>query len=347
MHLTSGSAANVPYVLIVAPQNTNTDGTRLRQLEKISQGGREKIADISHYSTLFGVDDSTLALVNTFTNEIRLLVIDRKSLKIISNLEIYGVTPSQRQQTVESLVAIQSKNFSVYFPTFDPEQRFGFAEVNWKTGMVRQFPKTSLKGIGDIVHLVSLPSGFAVSGFGNTVALFDTDTQKQVSLMQEKGDDYSWASRRMYFVPSVGLMEYYNGQHLQLTDTNLLPVTEGAKRFPSPEIQSKIFVRSIQGKLFLIWGENTRPKDPQSVTTTITEIVIFDLDSKKEILRKPLGGSFSEYIQPNQDGTRIYFIEQKTGEIFYLDRESQTISSFAKTGVKADVHSYAVMVDAN
>lgn len=292
------------------------------------------------------MDDSTLALVDSSTNGHRLLVIDRQTSAIIANTTITGVTPGARKQPVENLVAVQSKNFAVYFPTYDDQHGFGFAEVNWKTGKARQFPPVT-KGVGDTVDLISLPSGFAVSGFRNSIALFDAVTQKQILILKEKGDDYSWQYRRMYFVPTIGLMEYYQGEHLQLTDTNLSAATVNPKRFPSSEVKSKIFVRTIHQKPCLIWGENKEPKIPQTPQTTITEIVIFDLESKKEVLRKPLGGSFLEYIQPNQTGTRIYFIKQQTGEIFCLDRESQAISSFAKTGGPIFPDWSCAMVDAN
>jgi hypothetical protein len=252
-------------------------------------------------------------------------------------------------QPVENLVAVQSKNFAVYFPTFDYDglRGFGFAEVNWKTGKSRQFSASSLKGIGDTVHLISIPSGFAVSSFHNTIALYDATTQKKVLMLQEKGDDYSWQFRRMYYVPTIGLMEYYDGEHRQLTDTNLSMVITNAEHFPSAEVKSKVFVRSINGKPFLIWGENKGSQAPPRPETTITEIVVFDIGSKKEVLRKPLGGSFSEEIRPNQNGTRIYFTQPLTGEIFCLDRESQTISSFAKTGLQGFNRRASTIVDAN
>ena len=348
LSLTSSHATSAPYVLIVAPQDIPEPGAGNRQLVKISPEGRIKIADVS-YATLFGMDDSTLAFVNSFTNENRLLVIDRQSPKIISNTTITEVMPNRRHQSVENLVAVQSKNSAVYFPIFDygGHHGFGFAEVNWKTGRVRQFPAAPPKGFGDTLNLISLPSGFAVSSFGNMISLFHTETKKQILKLPEKGDDYSWITRRMYYAPTIGLMEYYQGEHLQLTDTNLSAITLNPERFPSSEVKSKIFVRTIHRKPCLVWGENKAPKIPQTSQTTVTDLVFYDVESKKEMLRKSLGGSFSEYILPNQIGTRVYFIRQQTGEICCLDRESQTISPFAKSGVKAVLHSYSVMVDAN
>ncbi len=346
--LTSRGAPRGQHVLLVAPQDITRSGIGARQLVNFSPEGRTNIADISTH-TLFGTDDSTVVLVDSSTKANRLLVIDRESLKVIANTAINGVRPDLRMQSIEEFVAVHSKNFTAYFPTFDYEghRGFGFAEVNWKTGKVRQFPASSLEGIGDPVHLISLPSGFAVSGFGNTIGLFDAGTRSQVLLVHEKGDDYSWITRRMYYAPKTGLMEYYDGQHLQLTDTRLSPVTANPERFPGPEAKSKIFVRTMHGNPCLIWGENEEPKNPAMLPTTISEIVIFDLDTKKEVLRRPLGGSFSQYIQPNESGSRIYFIDQQTGEIFCLDAESQTIRAFARTGVKSVLHSEPVMVEAN
>jgi hypothetical protein len=346
--LTLSHAATTPYVLIVAPQDTARPGVGNRQLVKFSAEGRRVIADQSGYTTMFGMDDSTLVLVNSFTNENRLLVVDRQSLKIVSDRTLTGVSPGQRMQSVEELIAVHSKSSTVYLQTLDDKghRGFGFAEVNWKTGKVRQFPESSPREFGDIVHLISLPAGFAVSNFRNSITLFDATTQKHLKL-QEQGDDYSWMKRRMYYVPTIGLMEYYEGEHRQLTDTNLSEVPVNPQRFPGPEVQSKIFVRNINGKPCLIWGENKEPDPTRNYQTTVTEIVFYDLESKKEVWRKALGGNFSEYIQPNQTGTRVYVIAPQTGEIFCLNRESQTMSSFARTGVKAGSHSYAVVVDAN
>lgn len=129
-------------------------------------------------------------------------------------------------------------------------------------------------------------------------------------------------------------MEYYKGKHRQLTDTNLSTNVANAKEFPSSDMTSKIFVRLTNGKPFLIWGENKEPKPLNVPPTGMTEIVIVDPASGKEVLRKPLGAGFSEHFQPNQAGTRIYFIRRDTGEIFCLDRETQAINSFAKTGLQ-------------
>jgi hypothetical protein len=297
---------------------------------------------------VFGTDDSTLVLVNLFTDENRLLVIDRQSLKIVSDRKLSGISPGHRMQSVEDLVAVHSKNSTAYLQTLDSEghRGFGFAELNWKTGKVREFRASSPKEFGDIVHLISLPAGFAVGNFRNSITLFDATTQKHLKL-QEQGDDYSWMKRRMYYVPTIGLMEYYKGEHRQLTDTNLSEVTVNPQRFPGAEVQSKIFVRNMDGKPCLIWGENKEPDPTRNYQTTITEVIFYDPELKKEVWRKALGGNFSEYIQPNQTGTRVYVIAPQTGEIFCLDRETQTMSSFARTGVKAGSHSYAVMVDAN
>jgi len=65
----------------------------------------------------------------------------------------------------------------------------------------------------------------------------------------------------------------------------------------------------------------------------MNEIVIFDPLSKKTIQRIPLGKAFSESCEPNLDGTRIYFAKRETGDIFCLDRGTQTVTLFAKTGL--------------
>lgn len=153
----------------------------------------------------------------------------------------------------------------------------------------------------------------------------------------------------MYYVPTIGLMDYYSGEHRQLTDTNLLAATTNAEHFPGAElgIDTKVFVRNKDGKPFLICGEKKGTEDPTMSATTIDEIVVFDVGSKKEVLRKPLGGSFSENIMPNQNGTRVYFIQPQTEDIFYLDCESQTISFFARTSIRGDNLNISTIVDVN
>ncbi len=108
--------------------------------------------------------------------------------------------------------------------------------------------------------------------------------------------------------------------------------SHGAKRFASADAISKVFVREIGGKPSLIWGENKELMPAAMAAHTITEIVMVDAATGKEFLRKPLGGNFSSQIQPDRTGGRVYFMDPANGEIFYLDRETQTINSFAKTG---------------
>jgi hypothetical protein len=351
--LASTYAIGAPSVLVIAPPSTNSQ-TATWKLMTCSEAGSKRIADLSQ-NTLFGSDDSVVALVELSDDSAkpnRLLVIDRQTFAIITNITIIGGdSPPGRMLQVENLVSVQSTNYTVYFPTYDyvGHHGFGFAEINWKTGKVRQFPASRPQDnlAGDIVCLISIPSGFAVSGFLNTIDLYDATTQKKVLMLREEGNDYSWQFRRMYYVPTIGLMEYYDGEHRQLTDTNLLAATTNAEHFPSEKFESEVFVRNKDGKPFLIWGENKGKQDPRMPETTINEIVVFDVGLKKEVLRKPLGGSFSENILPNQNGTRIYFTQSQTGEIFYLDCESQTISSFARTSLQGYNRWDPTIVDAN
>ena len=131
-----------------------------------------------------------------------------------------------------------------------------------------------------------------------------------------------------------------------MTDTNLSEVTVNPQRFPGAEVQSKIFVRNMDGKPCLIWGENKEPDPTRNYQTTITEVIFYDPELKKKCGARRSAATFrntSSLIRLEQGFSQC----TQTGEIFCLDRETQTMSSFARTGVKAGSHSYAVMVDAN
>lgn len=77
----------------------------------------------------------------------------------------------------------------------------------------------------------------------------------------------------------------------------------------------------------MIWGETTKTNSQNS----ISEIVIFDLKAKKELLRQALGTDFELGWLADSLGKNIYFFK-RPGEIFSLNVESQKLTFFAKFG---------------
>lgn len=199
--LTSSYSIGAPSVLVVAWPSTNSQTTAWKlglNLMRCSADGSKRIADLSHH-ILFGSDDSVVALVEIPDDSAkpnRLLVIDRQTFAIITNITITGEDSlGERELPVENLLAVQSTNYAVYFPTFDNDfghQGFSFAEVSWKTGKVRQFPASRSRDhlAGDISDLISIPSGFAVmNGIIGTIDLYDATTQKKFLTLHTKGDE--------------------------------------------------------------------------------------------------------------------------------------------------------------
>ena len=334
MPLASSAASSEPGVLAIAPPDTNSS-TAARKLVNISPGGSKEIAELSGH-VIFGTDEDSAAFLELDGRGSaggRLLVIDRKTHTVIADTNLPGVHSIPLKVLTADQAAVRTQGATVVVQIVD-EHGFGFIEVNWKTGKVIRMPDDPK---GYPVAWIPLPSGFVVSTFDETAA-FDASTHDPIVRISGRGDHSDWrvrqalGRRQVYYVPTIGLMEYYNGLHLQLTDANLSTNMANPERFSSARIIGKIFVTDSPGKPLLIWGENTGPQDAHVPQNTINEIVFFDPGSKQEVLRKPLGNNFSENFRPNQAGTRVYFNKPDQGEIFCLDRTNQTISSFAKTG---------------
>jgi hypothetical protein len=314
---------------------------------RFSSEGRKKLAEFSGY-VYYGSDENVtafLGVVGIREAGLRLLVVDRKSSAIIADKNLpkpEGLFPEETKSLIVDWLTVRSKDSSVYFDTF--HNGFGIGEANWKTEKVRQFPFAPPEGKLAELFLVSYPPGLFVEAFtGTTRVLYDTGTQKKVFARPDPQDSETWQRSFRYFVPTIGLMEYAHGEHLQLTDTNLSMPVANPLRFPSAVIITRIYARVLDGKPYLIWGEYDPPIPHPREQATISEVVIFDPALKKEALRKPLGAGMSRSFQPNQTGTRIYFLKPENMEIFCFDRPSQTISSFAKTGIKHGLY----IVDGN
>ncbi|EEF59155.1 hypothetical protein [Pedosphaera parvula] len=324
-------ADSAPRILVIAPPATNHDSSALN-VSSFSADGRQEIAELRGQGW-YGIDEDSAAFLQIngpHSAGARLLVINRKTLDIIADKTLHDIHPGLLKATIADQLAVHSQTATVVFQVVDA-QGFGFIEAKWKIGATPRLPGDRL---GYPVAWLPIPSGVVVSTFHQTAA-YDASTHKQVLLLDRRGDDSIRGQRQVYYLPTLGLMEYYNGTHLQFTDTNLSTAIPNPEHFPTTKITGKIFVRNTDGKPFLIWGENKELNNPRTPPTGITEIVIFDPISKKELLRQPLGHNFSADFQPDQTGMNIYFIEPKSGKIFCLNWKTQTISPFANTGLQS------------
>jgi len=277
-------------------------------------------------------------------------------------------TQEMMMTPLSRLLVVDSNISEVCFPTFDFQHldSFGFVNANWKTGTAQthQNPYDILKLSDDFVPI---PMGFAISFLDKTkqtskltAALFNITTQgmRLVPLPDVYGKSFGF--RQIIFLPTVGLIEYSQEsvsystnavpttnlvnttetpvtvvrrnvvEHVQpaffrLTDVALSTNLVSSAAIPTSNVNSEIVVRPVDGKPCLIWGENS---DPKSRFGVISDIVIFDWNSKRELLRKSLETSTSSF-QPNADGSKIYFIDLKDGKINCLDVKSQTIARFS------------------
>jgi hypothetical protein len=333
--LGAGAAGGEPGVLVIDPRSTNRPADTTRKLVDFTAEGPKEIAELNGH-VIFGADEDSAAFLMLDGHRPeggRLVVVDRKTLAVIADTNLPGVHSISLKVLTAEQAGVWSKGAMVVCQIVD-EHGFGFIQVNWKTGSVVRRPNEPK---GYPVQWTPIPSGYAVSTFDATAA-YDGLTHKELALLSGRGDPSDWrireqrGGRQVYFVPGMGLMEYYYGTNVQLTDANLSTALANPVQFSSAQVRGKVFVADAQGKPLLIWGENKEPKGPGAGKNTITEIVIFDPVAKKEVLRRPLGGSFPENFRPNQDGTKIYLIKPENEEIFCLDLTNQAISSFAMTG---------------
>jgi hypothetical protein len=297
-----------------------------------------------------------------------LLIIDTMASVIITNLDLNGIVPVPMRAPLGQYMAVDAKNSEAYIPTFDHQapNSFGFAEANWKTRML-QIHTNSYKDLSLPYAVITIPSGFGMSFLDHkedtprlTAALFDaaTQTHRLVPLIYTYGK--SSGIGQMLFLPTVGLIQYSldvitrstnaalsanlaspnrtrvptagmeiaEHRHpalFQLTDSALSTNGLIPAEIPVSAIASEIFARTSDGKPCLVWGEKA---DPESQDSAVSDIVIFDWNSKRELLRKDIGTSTTTF-QPSADGSRVYFLDSKDGMIKFLDVKSRNINPFS------------------
>jgi len=325
-----------------------------RRLVSVTQSDHKNIADLNS-KLLVGGDRSTLSFLEladtNMPTDWRLLTLDRASSTLLADTLLHNVTPAPRIQTVECLMAVESNQTKVYFPTIDFKgHRFGFAGADWNTGEVQV--RTPYEGMGNVSEFIPLPKGFAIRFSDSskpfpqpTVALFDAMGQgMRLVPLAEKYSDSSKISQ-LIFLPTVGLVEYRNGDLFRLTGALLSTNSTGPERVVAPNlpdlhVNSTIFARIYEGKPCLFWGEDNVAAQPEFGFNS--EIVVFDWNSKRVLLRKSLGTSAATF-QPD-DGSRIYFLDPQNGKTMLLEVAAQKITTFSDEPVRHPDH--AVIVDA-
>jgi hypothetical protein len=342
-----------PSVLVIAPAGTNSP-TTARKLVSFSEHGRKEVAELSG-QVVFGTDENAAAFLQTPgsgpapNRGSRPLVIEPKKSAIIADLNLNGFAPSFYKATTVSKMAVRSQDSTVYFSEFEKGQ-FGVVEANWKTGSAHRLPLpvADTARRWEITSLFTIPYGIGVTR-GPFLTLFDTTAQESgAALTLPIGPGGRPAPKSGSIpVPGFGRRQLSEGTLSRLTDKDFLMPFPTPVEFPSSEMNrnGKIVARTIDGRPSLISGEKSAQANGQG--PFISEIVVFDLESHQEVLRKPLGTSVLTAFQPDASGFRIYFIDPQTGEILCLNQKSREISSFAKTGIDNFSDVGAALVDAN
>lgn len=332
---------NAPRVFAIsspAPSGTNAS----RMLVSVSPDGIKKIAELSR-AVLYGMDDETVAILqmssNASRNPNRLLVVNRKTSAIIAdrNLNNFqnGFHPVVMKLLDADCLAVRSEVSTVYIQLFNGRS-FAVAEVNWKTGEIRPLSVPTAKGAErwEITALYSLPPGIAVER-GPYFTIFDPANGATVLALNNAGSNLR-PTGNYYAFPGFGLVQSIRAEdmlyHITQKDfSTMIPSPVGVSYPDSIKNLIKFsrpIPRTIGGKPCLIWGE-TQAGAPYF---SISQIVVFDLEAKRELLRKSLGAGFSSGFLTDSTGQNIYFINSQAREIFRLNLASQKLNSFTDLG---------------
>src|SRR5665213_1233105 len=323
--------SNAPEIFGIETSSTNAP----LKLVSISPDGIREISEV-HGQLLYGTDDNVLAIVETWgsTNGNRVLVVDRKTSSIIADKYVKGVRPVQMKIGNAGLLAVRSKEFTVHIPVFDGHT-FDVVEMNWKTGATRRLPVPFAEGAKrwEITALYSLPVGIAIER-GPFLTIFDPTTNTNVLTLNNAGSDLR-PTGNYYVFPDFGLVQSVRAKdilyHITEKDFTTMIPSPASVNYPASITNLIRFTRpathTISGEPCLIWGETTKT-NPQN---SISEIVVFDLKAKKELLRQALGTDFELGCLADSLGKNIYFFK-RSGEIFSLNVESQKLTFFSKFG---------------
>ena len=321
-----------------APSGTNAS----RTLVGISADGTEEIAELSG-AVLYGMDEETMVFLQTPSkaskNESRLLVLNRKTSAILADRNVKafqnGFRPDMMKILDAGMLAVRSEDSTIYVPLFNGRS-FAVAELNWKTGEARPLSVPVANGAErwEITALYSLPPGIAVER-GPYFTVFDPAKNTTLLAINNAGSDLR-PTGNYYPFPGFGLVQSIRAEdklyHITEKDFSTMIPSHTGVSYPNSITNLIKFCRpiprSIGGKPCLIWGE-TQAGAPNF---SISQIVVFDLEAKKELLRKSLGAGFSSGFLTDSTGQNIYLINSQAGEIFRLNLDSQKLSSFAEAG---------------
>ena len=332
-------ASEAPTVFAIsswAPSSTNTS----QMLAGISPDGIKEIAELSG-TVSYGMDEETMAFLQTPSSVSRnpsLLVVNRRTSNIIAEKKLKdfqnGFYPVIWKVGV-GFLTVRSKGSTAYIPLFNGHS-FAVAEVNWNTGEIRPLPLPTTKGAErwEITALYSVPPGIAVER-GPYLTIFDPAKDATVLALDNAGSNLR-PTGNYYAFPGFGLVQSIRTQdmlyHITQKDfSTMIPSPTGVS-YPDSIKNLIAYSRPtpciIGGKPCLIWGE-TQAGAPRN---SISQIVVFDLQAQKELLRKSLGAGFLSGFLTDSAGQNIYFINSRAREIFRLNLDSQKINSFAKLG---------------
>lgn len=338
-----GQTGNSSAPTVFAISSWASSGTNAsRMLVNISPDGIKKIAELSR-AVLYGMDDDTMAFLqmasNASRNPNRLLVVNRKTSAIIAdrNLKNFqdGFYPVMWKVGDTGLLAVRSEDSTVYIPLFNGHS-FTVAEANWKTGETRPLSAPTAKGAErwEITALYSVPPGIVVQR-GPYFTLFDPANGATVLALNNAGPDLR-PTGNYYAFPGFGLVQSIRATdmlyHITQKDFSTMISSSVGVNYPDSIKNlikfSRPIPRTIGDKPCLIWGE-TQAGAPYD---SISQIVIFDLETRRELLRKSLRAGFSASFLTDSAGQNIYFINSQATEIFCLNLESQKLNSFAELG---------------
>lgn len=324
---------NGPKIFGIGAYGTNASS----QLLSISPDGIKEISDV-HGQLLYGSDDNVLAIVEPWgsTNGNRVLVVDRKNSTIIADKYVRGFRPVLMKIGNVERLAVRSKESTVYVPVVE-RPTFDVAEVNWNSGTIRKpsVPVTDGANLWEITALYSVPPGIVVER-GPYFTIFNPTTDTAVLVTNNAGADLR-PTGRYYAFPGFGLVQSVRSEevlyHVMEKDFSTVVALPRSVNFPASITNlikySKPLTRTIKGSPCLIWGEI----EGDNSLERVSQIVVYDLEAKRELLRKSLSPDFSSSFLPDETGENIYFFNTKTNEIFCLDVESQTMNLFVKLGI--------------
>jgi DNA-binding beta-propeller fold protein YncE len=320
---------------------TNSATNRLWKLVSITSHGSREISELSG-QIFFGTDENAMACLqtigNSFTNGCRLLVLDRKTFAVIANRIVRGLVPGLfKLPIVGGNLVVRSGEFNVYVTEFDGKH-FYVTEVNWKTGQTRRLPIPFANGATpwEITALYSVPPGIGIER-GPFLTIYDPTADKVLLALNNSGTD-GRPTGNYYAVPEFGFVRSVRKTDMlyHITEKDFTTMIPDPTSMAYPNSISNLVqfqkpaTHTIKGKPCLIWMER---EPARAGGQRRLELVIYDLKEKKVMIRKLLGAGFSSGFSPDPAGEKIYILNPETGEISYLDVESQQIISFTKSKI--------------